>query len=563
MSLAQPSRSRGVAGSRGRGTALRGPFAIGLLVVLSGLLAAADLDLVEVHWAVPPLDNGGRFGLCAVRVQNNLDRPVGPALTLHADDGLGGGMVYQAAWECAGGSSRWAVFAPWCDGTPLNLGVAGGPGIDRLDQPKPSATTVLYLSGSYERPTGETSFPADLLPATVGALDGWSELRLRHEPAWTPAQRQTVSDWALSGGRMLRLPDATGVRPVLAFLPPTRPIATAAPVKAATVAKAAHDADALSPWPASAAITTIDPSEWRDVDTVLGRWLGSPLRRQVPWGGVLSGLLIYALVLGPGLRLLARRRHWLVVHGVLLGVIAITTTIVAVMATQGFGAPPRAMQVVIATAAGPERWVLDRWLTVLEPAGGEVRWQVPGDGVWMGHADDVGLPLISTAGQQASLGGRVPPWGRRLLRQRGGATGASIKVQQHGSAYRLIGEPSGIHDVWTWDGAALTPMERPGPDDWVASSGLDAEQAGQNAIKTLLRLRFDSNSDAVSVLENTKYLLLARSVGLPNTGWPADPRHLLLIWADLPEAWQLADGRDQPGRVLWVIPVPPPSPSSP
>lgn len=501
--------------------------------LLAGALGAADLDLVEVHWAVPPLDNGGRFGLCAVRVHNNLDRPVGPALTLHADDGLGGGMVYQAAWECAGGSSRWAVFAPWCDGAPLRLGVAGGPDIDRLEVPKPSANSVLYLSGPQERPTGETTFPADLLPSTVGALDGWSELRLRHEPAWTPAQRQAVSDWALAGGRILRLPDATGARPALTYLPPATPSATAMPVKAAD-----------------------DASDWREFDTILGRWLGSPLHRQVPWGVVLSGLVVYALVLGPGLRLLARRRHWLLVHGVLLAVVLLSTTAIAVLASRGFGAPPRAIQVVIATAAGPERWVLDRWLTVLEPAGGQVSWQVPGDGVWTGHADDAGLPLVATAGHQASLAGRVPPWGRRLLRQRGGVAGLNVQVQRRGAAIHLAGELPSIHHVWEWHAGAFTPLSRDDSDNWIASPGWDGEQTGRNAVATLQRLRYGTGEDAAEVMTSTQDLLLARALGLPGTGAVPDLRHLILVWADLPEAWQLVDGREQPGRALLMLPAP-------
>ena len=328
-------------------------------------------------------------------------------------------------------------------------------------------------------------------------------------------------------------PSAPEVPPVPAIPAPPLPEPFAMPVKAAD-----------------------DASDWREFDTILGRWLGSPLHRQVPWGVVLSGLVVYALVLGPGLRLLARRRHWLLVHGVLLAVVLLSTTAIAVLASRGFGAPPRAIQVVIATAAGPERWVLDRWLTVLEPAGGQVSWQVPGDGVWTGHADDAGLPLVATAGHQASLAGRVPPWGRRLLRQRGGVAGLNVQVQRRGAAIHLAGELPSIHHVWEWHAGAFTPLSRDDSDNWIASHGWNGEQTGRNAVPTLQRLRYGTGEDAAEVMTSTQDLLLARALGLPGTGAVPDPRHLILVWADLPEAWQLVDGREQPGRALLMLPAP-------
>jgi hypothetical protein len=430
---------------------------IGMLVILQGALCAHGpalaLEIQQFHWGFDGQAVANRFNLLSVLVANPSSEPFdGPlqlqkSITRRPVDAPLVETVYLAPH-----SSRWVQFHPYVKLDWEEWTVSWGPaaaGSVSLATPRRGKPACVLLDEGDSLATGGAalrSFPENLLPAHLTALDGLASVFLDHSPRWEEGRQQAFLDWVEHGGHVHLLKDPRGQFP--RFTGNLRKLNTTAPrsrLGAGLIQR--HDRERREvdlPYVEQVLVPGRDPAEaaaaisaapemppansdeslldWAwDGDDILFPALKKLSRPDHNWILIHLLSLAYLALLFPGCYLIGQQRHndYRAVFGTLLGIVAMFSLVFLIVGRRGYGERTALHAVAIARLTPDGHYDVSQWSNAFAVDGGDYTFSHEGTGrIYSSCQDEEAVRGELVAGTQAHFTADMPPFSSRSFGHR-------------------------------------------------------------------------------------------------------------------------------------------------
>ena len=348
-----------------------------VFALLLAALPARALDVSEPLWNFDGHVVPEHFNLLSVRVSNPLPTPFDGTLRLSQNNGLeeNVGAAYVEPCYLSAFGSRWVQFQVYVGSETrwrLAWGTRKGESLD-LPEPRMGAPVRVLLTDAESLRAVRTSFrtfPDQLFPPSVAALDGLHSVLLDYAPRWEAARRAAFVDWLHGGGSVHLLTDAQGRFPVfsdeLAVLNTT---ATSTRVGAGRVVrhrKNAADIDESQLSRAGFGAPHLEENKETLVYQLSGAVLpalGQMAKPEHCWWLIGLLALLYVLAVGPGVFLLGRhRRDYRIALLALGGCVVCFGLLFSIVGRRGQGEAGKVSSLAYARALDDGQYLVTQWI---------------------------------------------------------------------------------------------------------------------------------------------------------------------------------------------------------
>lgn len=345
---------------------------------------ALTLDVRETVWNFDGRVVPEHFNLLSVRVTNPDITPFDGALRLLKIQGLDQGVGAACVQPCylSPGSARWVQFHVYVTRESQWRLVWGRRAEEKVDlsAPKlgpPARVLLLDPQRVGARQSRFPAFPDQLFPATVAATDGLDSVLLDYAPRWEAAKRAAFLDWLRRGGTVHVLRDSQGHYPVFADELALLNVNEArTPAGAGLIVRQPLTRDAITEQHLKAqgfAEPRFEKSNeatvWQLSDTLF-RPLSQLAQPRHSWWLINILVVVYMLIIGPGILLLARRRRdYRQVLLALVGCVGLFSGLFAYVGRRGQGEAGAVHSLAYARALGTGHYQVTQWVNVFVTRG--------------------------------------------------------------------------------------------------------------------------------------------------------------------------------------------------